>query len=114
MKGIAQIQTAERRKNMRRIIDRISGLGILQGEGRDNEVSYALVVEQDVIDSRTMQNPSATIPGMETISGRVKFIHPMQEPTPSAEKFILRLDDGRQLHVFYVGRGQLKATGGFF
>ncbi len=99
---------------MRHTIERLTGQGVLRGEGMDHNVFYALVVEQDMIESRTMGNPPAFIPGMKTISGCVRVIHPSQMPGPSVEKFLLRLSDGRQLRVFHLGNGSVKGTGDFF
>ncbi|SRR6266851_916988 len=96
---------------MIRILERLSGRGLLLGAGIKTEVSYALQISQEMLAPGTLENPSATLPGPKTITGRVEFSDPSQEPAPSMEKLVLRLSDGRQLSIFYLGDGNLKATG---
>jgi len=81
---------------MIRILERLSGRGLLLGAGIKTEVSYTLQIAQEMLATGTLENPSSTLPGLKTITGRVEFSDPSQEPGPSMEKLVLRLNDGRQ------------------
>jgi hypothetical protein len=95
------------------ILEQPSGRGLLVGDAIEAQVSYALRVTQETIRAGHLGDPGATIPGVQAIEGQVSLDDPMQEAALVGKTAILQLQDGRRLRVIMVGRGQIKATGGF-
>lgn len=92
----------------------INGTGRLIGPGIEASVSYRIHEFQERIPTGTLDNPSASIPGLKTLSIHLEFSDPRHMPHISTDKLTLHLADGRKLALYYSGQGQFQPTGDFF
>lgn len=87
-----------------RVLERLTGRGLLVTPQLKIPVSYSLRVTQEMHD---------TMPGLKDTTGQVEFADPRQDPGPILDRLVLQLDDGRALSVFYQGGGRVQGTGAF-
>ena len=80
-----------------RLVETLEGTGtVVSKSGESTTVRYKIWVHQDEIRAGPLQNPTATIPGMKSITGNVQpFCGTM------GEMLTLKLRDGRSAVFFF-------------
>ena len=80
-----------------RIVEALRGKGMVTTEdGQQVSVEYDLKVCQEEISAGSMENPTASIPGMKSIEGHVKPVRFF------GQELTLELEDKRKIKFFFT------------
>jgi hypothetical protein len=90
------------------LVETMKGRGMVTSpSGEKVPVTYNLRVDQKQIHAGSLNDATATIPGMKTISGTVLLVHSF-----GVNGLLLEMEDGRRVRFFFTDMHGSMATNG--